>query len=339
MTAEESTNLPFDKRFSRYDDEHCPGLAVLVVQDGVTKFKKGYGLANLETKEKIDGNTNFRMASVSKQFTGMAVAILEEQGRISREDCISQYLLGLPEYMNEIKVKHLIHHMSGLPNYEDALWSSNQDKPLVSNHDVLDFYRKQSKGKFEVGERYEYSNGGYSLLALVVESASGRPFQVFSSMQIFAPAGMKNTAIIENPSNIRNQAVSYGEWPFFDDIDYNTGNVLQGEDGVYTSLTDIEAWIHAIENNKIISSVAMERIFAKTQTNDGEEVKYGYGWGFGNIGSMEVRVHSGSWAGFNAIIANVHERKMWFVAFSNTEAISSEDASIEMAKYYLDIDD
>jgi len=330
---------PFDKRFARYDEVHCPGLAVMAIQDGVTIFKKGYGLRNLETKEKVDCDTNFRMASVSKQFTGMGVAILEEQGKVTPDDYISQYLAEVPEYMSEIKVRHLVHHLSGLPDYGDALWSSDKSKPLLSNHDVYDYYKKQNKLDFEVGEKHEYSNGGYSLLALVIESAADQPFADFSREHIFMPAGMNKTIIIEYPSQVENQAISYSEWPFFEDIDFNTGNALQGEDSVYTSLNDMEAWIHAIENNTLVSASTTERLFASVQTNSGEEVQYGYGWRRGKYeNEIDLICHSGSWVGFHTFIAKASEKNMWFVGFSNTEAIDSVDAVSYMADFYFDLD-
>ena len=338
MTLDDSATPPFDDRFSRYDHEICPGLAVMAIQDGVTKFKKGYGLSNLETMDKVDCDTNFRMASVSKQFTAMAVAILEERGQIFKDDCISRYLSDLPEYMKKIEVRHLLHHLSGLPDYSDSLWSSDKKKPLISNHDVFRYYKEKDKLNFDAGERYEYSNGGYSLLALVIESAAGQSFKDFCKENIFLPAGMKNTAIIEYPSSIVNQALSYGDWPFFENIDFNTGNALQGEDGVYTSLTDVEAWIYSIEKNVLVSQATKEKIFTKAQTNDGQRVQYGYGWEFDKLNDMEVRMHGGSWVGFNTIIVHAHDINTWFVAFSNTTAIDSEGASLEMAKHYVGVD-
>jgi len=333
-----SQDPPFHKRFSRYNETHCPGLAVMVIRNGVTRFKKGYGLSNLKTKEKIDCDTNFRMASVSKQFTAMAVAILEEREIITRDDLISQYLVDLPEYMNEIQVKHLVHHLSGLPDYGDALWSTDKSKPLISNHDVYDYYKKQKQLDFTVGEKYEYSNGGYSLLALVIENATGHAFQDFSKENIFLPAGMVNTAIIEYPSNITKQAISYDEWPFFDDIDFNTGNALQGEDGVYSSLNDIERWVYALDNNTLVSPQTTKRIFSPVYTNSGETVKYGYGWSLGKYKSRDIIVHGGSWVGFNTVIAKSVDTNTWFVAFSNTDAIDSDNAAFAMADYYFDVE-
>lgn len=335
MTLDNPDSLSFDMRFSLYDEILSPGLAVMVIQDGVTIFKKGYGHSNLATKAKIDCDTNFRMASVSKQFTAMAVAILEERGKIARNDYISQYLPGVPKYMQEIEVWHLIHHLSGLPDYADALWCTDKSKPLVSNYDVYDYYKKQKKLDFAAGEKHEYSNGGYSLLALVVEYAVEQSFKDFSKENIFVPAGMKNTEIIEYPSKIRNQAISYGEWPHFDDIDFNTGNALQGEDGVYTSLNDMESWLNAIDNSSLVSDSTTKRLFSPVQTKNGKSVNYGYGWEFDKYDSMDIIVHGGSWVGFNTVVAKIPKRNSWFVGFSNTDAISSNSAVRAMADHYL----
>lgn len=338
MNPDNPNTLPFEKRFAQYDDYHCPGLAVMVIQDGVTKFKKGYGHSNLVSKEKVDCQTNFRMASVSKQFTAMCVAILEERGKISADHYISQYLPAVPDYMSNIKVSHLVHHLSGLPDYADALESSDKSKPLISNLDVLDYYRNQDKLDFEAGTKHEYSNGGYCLLALVVERAANQPFKEFSEENIFVPAGMANTAIIECPSNIKNQASSYSVWHFFEDIDFNTGNALQGVDGVYTSLNDMEAWIHAIDNCTLVNTTTTQRIFSGVQTTHGDAVQYGYGWRFDKFRTIDLILHTGSWVGFNTIVAKAPKKNIWLVGFSNTRAISSQNAVGEIAKFYLDRD-
>lgn len=335
MTHENRESPPFDIKFNRYNETDCPGLAVMVIQDGVTKFKKGYGFANLATKEKIDCDTNFRMASVSKQFTAMAVAILEEQGKLSTNDYISQFLPDVPDYMQEIQVWHLVHHLSGLPDYSDALWSSDKSKPLVDNHDVYDYYKQQNELDFITGTRHEYSNGGYSLLALVIEIAADKSFAELCKENMFIPAGMQNTAIIEYPSSISNQAISYSEWPFFDDIDFNTGNALHGEDGVYTSLNDMALWLNAIDNNALVNNSTTHKIFSPVTTSTGDAVNYGYGWSFDTFRSIDIIVHSGSWVGFNTIVLKVPERNTWFVGFSNTKAISSSSAVVTMAKHYL----
>jgi CubicO group peptidase (beta-lactamase class C family) len=336
MCLEEVEQLPFDKKFGKIDRASGPGLAIMVIQDGVTKIKKGYGLSNLETKDEISSATNFRMASVSKQFTAMALAILEERGKIDRDDFVSRYLEHVPAHMNKIQVRHLVHHLSGLSEYGDELWSTDKSKPLLTNQDVFDYYKQQDKLDFEAGEKHEYSNGGYSLLALVIERAADQGFREFSREHIFIPAGMENTCIIEYPSSVKNQAVSYSEWPFFEDIDFNTGNALFGEDGVYTSLDDMEAWIRAIDNNTLVSASTTKRIFSPVETNSGELVRYGYGWQIEKYrNKFDVICHSGSWVGFNTFIAKEPKSNTWLVAFSNSEAISSVNAVYDVANFYF----
>ncbi len=331
--------LPFDRRFAQYDLTQTPGLAVMAIKNGKVKFKKGYGLRNLASKEKVDCDTNFRVASISKQFTAMCIAILEEQGKLSSNDHISQYFSDLPDYMSEIRIYHLVHHLSGLSEYGDALWSNNKSKPLISNHDIYNFYKKQKNLDFKAGDKFEYSNGGYSLLALVIEHATGQSFPNAIEKNIFKPAGMKNSAVIEYPSKIRNQALSYSQWPFFEDIDFNTGNAIYGEDGVYSSLTDFEAWIHALESNVLISPTMTEKVFSPARTDKGNKVDYGYGWGFEEFNGHKMIVHTGLWVGFNSIIAHLPDQKLWFVAFSNSQAIDSCGAVNEMAKYYLEMEE
>ena len=338
VTHSKLDNPPFNERFTKYDQAGSAGLAVMVIKDGKTVFQKGYGLRDLETKEKIDCDTNFRLASVSKQFTAMCVAILEEQGKISGNDFMSQYFSDLPEYMKEIKVNHLVHHLSGLPEYGDELWSCDKSKPLVSNLDVYEFYRKKRKLDFKPGEKYEYSNGGYSLLALLIENVTNQPFPEYINEAIFNPANMKNTAIIKYPSTIKNRAISYSAWPFFEDIDFNTGNAIYGEDGIYSSLTDIESWIYALENNILISTSMTDKVFSAAKNNGGDLVNYGYGWGIEELNKHKMVVHTGEWAGFNTIVAHIPDKRIWFVAFSNSRAIDSWSAMEEMAKYYLDIE-
>ena len=337
MTQAPPTPLPFDERFTAYDKAGSVGLAVMVLKEGVTVFKKGFGLRNLETKEKIRVDTNFDLASASKQFTAMCVAILEERGEMSSDDFLSQYFSDLPSYMAQIKVRHLIHHMSGLPEYDNALWSNDKSKPYLSNHDVYDYYKQQEKLDFTPGEKFAYSNGGYSLLALLVGVAANQPFPEFIEKNIFNPVGMKNTTIFENPTTIKNCAKSYSHWPFFEDVDFNTGNTLYGEGGVRSSLNDLEAWIHALENHALISAAMTQKVFSKTMNNKGEVVEYGYGWCIEEVYKHNMIIHGGSWVGFNLVIAHVPDRELWFVVLCNSQAVSSDDALESLFKHYLDI--
>lgn len=332
-----STNPPFDKKFSSYDKAGSVGLAVMVLKDGKNVFKKGYGLRNIETKEKIQADTNFDLASVSKQFTAMCLAILEEQGKVSSDDYLNQYFQALPDYMSQIKVCHLVHHLSGMPKYDNKLWSTDNGKPYVSNQDVYDYYKKLEKLDSTPGEKYAYSNGGYSLLALLIGIVADQPFPIFIENNIFKPAGMNDTVIFKDLSTIKNAATSYSAWPFFENTGFNTGNTIYGEGAMHSSLNDMESWIHALENDTLISTEMKNKLFSTTKANDGSEVKYGYGWEIEEVFKHKMILHDGCWNGFTSVIANVPNNNMWFVVLANSEAVSAWDAFEELLKYYLDI--
>ena len=263
-------SIPFDIKFEKYNLGKNPGLAVMAVKNGEVVFKKGYGLSNLETEEKITSSTNFRLASVSKQYTAMAIAILEEQGKISSDDFIIQYFTDFPKHMEEIKICHLIYHLSGLPEYHDEFCFTSTDKKFVTNDDIYHFYKNSRQLDFKPGNRFEYSNGGYNLLAMSVERVSGLSFQDFVKQNIFEPANMAKSTVISYPAEIENRAVSYSEWPFFENIDYNSCNALYGDGRIYSSLNDTEGWIKALDNDELISPKMKEKVFTPAITNNGD---------------------------------------------------------------------
>lgn len=325
---------PFETRFAKYNSAGSVGLAAMVIKNGETIFKEGYGFGNIETKEPIDANTNFRLASVSKQFTAMCIAILEENGELSANEPIKKYFEDLPNFMDEIKIHHLLHHTSGLPDYNE-LCSTNKELPLLKNADIYNFYKSKKNLNFKPGNQFEYCNGGYNLLATLVEKVTKETFSEFITKNIFTPLGMLNTRVVSYPIKIPRFSVSYSGWPFFDDIDFNTGNALIGEDGIYCSLNDTEKWIRAIEYNTLVDKEMMRKVFTSGLTNAGDKVNYGYGWCFDSFYKNEIVFHTGLWCGFNTAIVNFPEENIWIVSYSNSLAISAGYSMEEIARYFL----
>lgn len=333
-----SEKLDFEKKFKYFNLGDNPGLAVMAIKNEHIIFKSGYGLRNLETKERITPDTNFRMASVSKQFTAMAIAILQEQEEISYEDRLTKYFPDFPNYGKDITVKHLIHHMSGLPDYQMDLCSSDIDAVPITNLDVYSYLKKKTKLIFKPGNRFEYSNTGYNLLGTLIEKISGLTFKEFVEKHIFFPAKMIDSKVICFPENkIKNRALGYSEWPFFELNDYNSGNYLYGEDGIYTSLEDMAEWIMSIESNLFVSNNMKKIIFTGSKTNQGDAVEYGYGWELEDYYNHRMFFHGGGWVGFNTWVANFPDQRLWLVAFANSPAISSYKAIEAMAKHYLQL--
>src|SRR5690348_10929012 len=182
-----------------------PGLAVFVRQNGRTLFERAYGMRDLRSNLPIDAHTNFRLASVTKQFTAMAVMLLVHDGKLSYEERLTDVFPEFPEYGRGISIRNLLNHTSGLLDYEDLMQPQTglPEEKLVQIQDaeVLKLLEQQKSTKFGPGSRWDYSNSGYVVLGMVVAKVSGEPFGEFLHNRIFAPLGMTTTLAYENGKN------------------------------------------------------------------------------------------------------------------------------------------
>ena len=202
-----------DALFDEYNRPDCPGASVMVIHDGKALFAKGYGLANLEDKIPCSTNTNFRLASVTKQFTAMAVMILAERNKLSLDERLTDCFPEFPEYGRQITVRHLLSHTSGLIDYEDVI-PKGTEIPVL-DRDVLRLLMQQDKTYFPPGTKYKYSNSAYALLALMVEARSGSTFAQFLNQNIFRPLKMAHTIAYEQGrlrGLLRQQHTAGQEW-------------------------------------------------------------------------------------------------------------------------------
>src|SRR5215469_1406110 len=203
--AEEPTQQ-IDAIFRPLVSAGSPGLAVLVIKDGATVFKRGYGLADLRTGKQIGSDTDFRLASFTKQFTATAIMLLAHDGKLSYDDPLARFFPDFPAYGREITVRQLLTHTSGLPDYEE-LWEkkfpdTSPDRiPQIRDAEVLKLLKGQPVGMFPPGSKWHYSNSGYAVLAMIVERVSGMPFSDFLKQNIFDPLSMHNTVAFVNGRN------------------------------------------------------------------------------------------------------------------------------------------
>src|SRR5438876_6046097 len=192
--AADPTSAAIDSVFSRYDHTGTPGCALGVFRDGRMVYQRGYGMADLNQGIAITPRTVFYLASTSKQFTAMSVALLAEQGKVRLDDPVRKYVPELPPYADSITVRNLIHHTSGIRDYLN-LWalSGRSFADEIPEEVALDLIARQHAADFPPGVRFSYSNSGYHLLALIVKRASGLTLRDFAEANIFRPLGMRST--------------------------------------------------------------------------------------------------------------------------------------------------
>ena len=195
--------------FEPWTAGESPGAAVLVIEDGEILFEGGFGLSDIDSQTPITPQSAFRLASVSKQFTAMAVMILAERGQLAYDDKLVEYLPELERFGEDITLRHLLAHLGGLPDYYDVLEEEVGDS-MPDTERAMEFLAGWGEPLFPAGDRYEYSNPGYEMLALVVERVSGQTFRVFLEENIFKPLEMNSTVVRDSSEpEIANRVYGY----------------------------------------------------------------------------------------------------------------------------------
>jgi N-acyl-D-aspartate/D-glutamate deacylase len=326
-----------DNLFAHFADGASPGVAVAVIRDGEIVHRAGYGLADLATGTPITPDTTFRLASVSKQLTGMAIMLLAEEGMLDYDDPVVQYLPELERFGSEITIRHLLHHTSGLPDYYDTL-EAELEEDWITNQEAVEFFSQWGETLFPAGDRYEYSNPGYEMLAAIVERVSGKLFREFMDERIFQPLGMSNTTLFDQTEpEIANRAYGYTrEGDEFSLDDEHVLNYLGGSGGIYTSVNDLYLWDQALNNEQLVSRSTLEQAFVPAVLGNGDEVPYGFGWRLGADDFLGTQhYHSGGWLGFSAQMVRYPDRRFSVALLSNLEDFDGPGYARRITDFYF----
>ena len=307
---------------------NVPGASVLVVRDGQVVLRKSYGMANLEERTAATPDTNYRLASVTKQFTAASILILAKSGKLSLDDPITKYL-PLPAYAKAITIRHLLTHTSGVFAYEDLIPEGTTRQ--LKDADVLKILKDDDGSYFPAGTQYRYSNTGYAFLALIVERVSGQRFADFLRDNIFQPAGMNaSVAFEEGISTVARRAYGYsqkdGAWHR---TDQSLTSAVLGDGGIYTSIDDLVHWIAWLESGRFD-----EALVTRTATDD-PAVRYGFGWRISEHAGQRVVWHSGETIGFRNAIARFPERHLAVVVLTNRNEGTPYRIATKIADMFL----
>jgi len=302
---------------------------ILVYKNGEVIYKNANGIMNINTKDSLTVDSQFRLASVSKQFTGMCIMKLKEMGKLDYDQNVKSILPNFP--YPTITVRHLLHHVSGLTDYERLLaenWkpADTTKTYILGNDEVMkEFYRVNPALDFEPGEKWEYSNTGYLFLASIVEEVSKKHFREFLKDNIFDPLQMNNTMLynyqITPDSKMPNRVFGYERALNQVDLvdnDYNLVNDVRGDGGIYSTLDDLYKWNQALVNYTIIPKNYLDEAWTPGVLNNGESTTYGFGWGIrSKSNESKVVNHSGGWVGFTTFLHNEVDTNNGLVLLTN----------------------
>jgi CubicO group peptidase (beta-lactamase class C family) len=325
-----------DALFADFNRPDAPGASVTVIQNGKVLLAKGYGLANVEEKISCTPETNFRLASLTKQFTAMSILILAERQKLSLDEALVDFFPEIPGYGKQITIRHLLSHSSGLIDYEDVI-PAGTTIPVL-DRDVLRLLLKQEKTYFPPGSKFRYSNSGYSLLSLIVEVRSGMPFAQFLKKNIFQPLKMNNSlAYEEGLSIIPNRAYGYSaQGKGFTRTDQSLTSSVLGDGGIYTSVSDLFKWDQALYTTKLVGAKWLKLAFTPDSLpTDFANSHYGFGWYIGTYRGLKEIWHYGESRGFTTRIARFPEKKFTLVILTNRNDAKISELPHKITDLYL----
>lgn len=336
--------------FDSLRSTQAPGAAVLVIKNGEIVFERGYGVSDLRSLNKIDEHTNFRLASCTKQFTAMAIMLLVHDGKLHYEDRLTDIFPAFPDYGSSITIRNLLNHTSGLLDYEDLMaqpappGTPLEEIPQIKDAGVLELLKQQQSTKFTPGTKWDYSNSGYVVLAMVVEKVSGRPFGQFLHDRIFAPLDMKQTVAYEIGKNaVTHRAYGHtherGAWR---EMDQSPTSATLGDGGVYSSLDDLAKWDRALAHHTLLSEAEMRPALTPVQVSDGSvrepdgrPAAYGFGWFLSPYGDHSRMWHYGETVGFRTTIQRFVADQLTIIVLCNRDDVVPAKLALRVADLFL----
>ncbi|NND70470.1 MAG: serine hydrolase [Rhodothermales bacterium] len=321
-----------DRILDAYSGQHTPGAAVSIIHNGEKVFHRGFGMANIEDSIEVGTATNFRLASITKQFTAMSIMMLIDRRQLDLDTPIREIFPEMQPFADEITIEHLLHHTSGMLDYESLI----PDTATVQVHDadVLQMMTQADSTYFAPDEAYQYSNSGYAVLAMVIEKLSGMSFPDFLEVNIFQPLKMEGTlAFVEGTKPVPMRALGYTvHADSIEQTDQSLTRAVLGDGGIYSSIDDLYLWDQALYTNMLVSDSLMRLAFTP------HKELYGFGWRIDSYKGHKRYRHSGSTSGFRNFISRFPDDSLTVIVLTNRSSPAVREPAEEIVDLYL-VDD
>ncbi|HXB42841.1 MAG TPA: serine hydrolase domain-containing protein [Puia sp.] len=333
----DSTIKKIDNLFTKWNTDSSPGCTIGIVMNDTLIYSKGYGMANLEYAIPNRPETIFHMASVSKQFTSWSIILLARQGKLRLDDDIHKYLSWFPDLKEKITIRNLLNHTSGIRDQWQllAISGTRLDDVITQDH-IIKILSRQQALNFKPGEKYSYSNSGFTMLAEIVKKVSGQTLRKFTDSAIFRPLGMYSTHFHDDYTEIvKNRSYSYDAT----DSNHFTNSILSysnaGATSLFTNINDMSKWVMNFYEHKIGDQADVDTLTKKGKLNSGKELSYACGIAVDTYKGRRQYSHGGADAGYRTYVSVFPDIKMGFIVFSNLGDFNTGAKAHAMADLFI----
>ncbi|MDC7998822.1 serine hydrolase [Gilvibacter sediminis] len=309
----------------------APGISALIAKDGKVIYKNAFGLANMELSVPMNPENVFELGSITKQFTAVAILMLQEAGKLNVEDPITKFFPDYPTDGNDIKIHHLLNHTSGIKSYTGMQSFQYNARKDMTPTEIIDFFKNEPMD-FKTGEQWLYNNSGYIILGAIIEQVSGMSYEAFIQENIFDPLGMKHSYYGSKTKLIPNRAWGYqptdSGWR---NADYLSMSLPYAAGSLMSNVEDMLIWQEALNDGKLLPNEKLAAAFVNTTLNNGDPTYYGYGWQVNEVNESPSVEHGGGIFGYNTYGLYLPEEDVYVIALCNSNGNSPTDVAIKMA--------
>lgn len=324
----------------KYITCNTPGMALLIGEKGKIVYHKGFGLADFEKKEYITPDNTFFIASISKQFTTMAVMMLKEKGLVDYDETIERFFPDFPSYVKKVTVRHLMTHTSGIKEYFDDKFCQKAAEmgDRMTQSAILDVIKGFGDLEFEPETRFSYCNSAYVMLGAIVEKLSGMTFAEYIEKNIFKPLGMKNSVVgVSSKQKIDKLAVGYKltEGGAFEKTPYDMSTIGWADGNIISTVEDLFIWHNALYTEKLVKKETLEEALTSYILKDGTPTGYGFGHFLNKRRGLREIWHTGGTIGYISRFSRFVEEDVAVIMLTNYMGVKRDEVFGEIVDIYL----
>ncbi|WP_299253628.1 serine hydrolase [uncultured Aquimarina sp.] len=308
-----------------------PGISILVAKDGKTLYRKAFGKASLELDVALKPENVFEIASITKQFTAVAILMLQEQGKLKVEDEITKYIPDYPTNGKKITVHHLLNHTSGIKSYTGMDSFMKSARTDMTPKVLIDVFKDEPMD-FDPGEEFKYNNSGYILLGYIIEVITKDTYENFIEKNIFEKIDMNSSYYGSMSELIKNRALGYKQQgDIYLNADYLSLTLPYAAGSLMSTVDDLLKWQNAISANTLIKKASLEKAINGSTLNNGEEINYGYGWSKTDIQGSKGYAHSGGIFGYTTNGIFLKKENVYVIGLTNCNCKNVRDITMKVA--------